>query len=314
MTLRFGVYVPTTGPYANADSLREVTQAAEALGYDSIWTGDHIVIPKGVDFSKYLYGEFPVDMDITNPFFDCVASLAYLAGMTKKVRLCIGILVAPARNAMVLAKELATIDNLSGGRVVLGIGTGWMSEEFTALNLPPGTFDNRGAVTDESMEVYRAMWADGLSSYHGRHYDFDTVAAFPKPAQRPGIPIWVGGNSGPALRRVARLGDGWQGLTLTAAEVKQKNAEIDRLLAEAGRKPTDVTRAVAVHVMQTQPGAPLPVQPSAAMMVGDAASLAAQVNAYAEAGAQELTLNAPAATPAEFIRELESFRRVIERL
>ena len=314
MTIRFNLFVPTIGPLAGAETLVTVARRAEELGYAGIWTGDHVVLPRNVDYSRYLYGNFPVPTAIETPFYEPVASIAFLAGATKTIQLGIGVLVVPYRNAVLLGKQLATIDNLAGGRVVLGVGTGWMAEEFDALGLPPFIYKERGAVTDESLDVFRALWSDGPSSFKGRYYDFDGVGAWPKPATPGGIPIWVGGNSAPAFRRIVRCGSGWLALGLTIDQFREKSTLLDRMLEEAGRPASEVVRATTMGVLQIAAGASPGVEAQTSLLVGDRASLAAQLNSFAEAGVNEMMISFAVASTDELLRQMEDFRNVIEQL
>jgi probable F420-dependent oxidoreductase len=314
MTIRFNLFVPTIGPLAAADSLMAVARRAEELGYPGIWTGDHVVLPRDADYSRYLYGKFPVPTAIDTPYYEPVASIAFLAGATKTIQLGIGVLVVPYRNAVLLGKQLATIDNLAGGRVVLGVGTGWMAEEFDALGLPRSVYEERGAVTDESLDVFRALWSDGPSSFKGRYYDFEELGAWPKPATPGGIPIWVGGNSAPAFRRIVRHGSGWLALGLTIDQFREKSTLLDRMLEEAGRAPGEVARGTTMGVLQIAAGASPRLEPQTSLLVGDSASLAAQLNRLAEAGVNEMMISFAVASTDEMLRQMEDFRHVIDRL
>src|SRR5262245_20138689 len=172
-TMRLGVSLPISGPLSGAEGIRRVAREAEALGYDAVWTSDHVVIPKVVA-PNYPYNETGAfHLNWQTPFYDPIGTLGFLAGVTERVRLGVGVLVLPFRNAVATAKTLATIDDLSGGRLLLGIGVGWMPEEFATLGLPASAYAERGAITDETVAVFRAVWAEGPSSFHGKYYNLD---------------------------------------------------------------------------------------------------------------------------------------------
>ena len=184
-----------------------IARAGEDLGYDALFTGDHILVPRNIA-SPYPYtegGEFPGSP--SGESMEQLTLLAFLAGQTSRIRLVTSVIIVPHRNALVAAKALATLDVLSGGRLVVGVGVGWMREEFEALNLPP--FEERGAVTDEYIRAFKELWTSDDPHFEGKYVSFDNISFLPKPVQKPHPPIWVGGESRPALRRTAELADGW---------------------------------------------------------------------------------------------------------
>jgi probable F420-dependent oxidoreductase len=188
-------------------------RAAEELGYDSVWTGDHVVFPVE-SASAYPYhrgGAYSPDPLIA---YDALIALAVVAGCTERVELGTGVLVLPQRNPLLLAKQLASIDSLSNGRLILGAGAGWLAEEFVALGAPD--FALRSDVLEEWVAILRSCWTDDEPRFEGRHYRFDPIHFDPRPA-RP-VPILIGGNSQAALRRAGRIGDGWFGTAVTLEE------------------------------------------------------------------------------------------------
>jgi probable F420-dependent oxidoreductase len=201
----FGIPYANTGPFTKPDAAVEFAQAAEAAGFESIWTVEHVVVPSGYE-SVYPYdpsGKMPGPEK--SPIPDPLIWLTYLASATNTINLATGILILPQRNPLVLAKELATLDSLSGGRMQLGIGVGWLEEEFDALGVP---FAKRGARTDDYVDAMRALWTGDPTSHHSEFLDFDECIIRPKPAQAS-IPIHVGGHTEIAARRAGRLGDGF---------------------------------------------------------------------------------------------------------
>ena len=235
--MRYGFYLPTRGPLATREGLAAIVQRAEQVGFSSVMVADHIVLPTKVD-SAYPYtvkGNFVSDGDC----FEQLSLMAFVAGRSEKLRIVSSVMIVPHRNPVFNAKALATIDVLSGGRVTVGIGVGWMAEEFKALHT--ADFKHRGAVTDEYIAIFKTLWSGKPVSYKGQFYSFDEVVCQPAPIQQPGPPIWIGGHSKPALRRVARFGDGWHPVGATAAsplppeEMRQKLATIADLMQAEGR-------------------------------------------------------------------------------
>ena len=199
---------------ALARNVRAYALLAEELGFDGVWLGDHIVLPDEYD-SRYPYGTaHPVAAD--RPFLEALTTLAFVAGATRRVRLAVAVLVAPYRPPLLQAKQIATLDALSEGRLEVGFGAGWLAEEFAALGVE---FDQRGSITDETIELMQALWTGESVSHEGRHFSLHGVRCLPRPAQRPGPPVWIGGNSAPALRRVVDTGAGWLAPAQTAQEL-----------------------------------------------------------------------------------------------
>ncbi len=203
--MKFGIAFANTGPFTQPDAAVAFAQAAEQAGFESIWTVEHVVVPAGYQ-STYPYdpsGKMPGGED--SPIPDPLIWLTYVAAATKSIRLATGILILPQRNPVVLAKELATLDSLSQGRMDLGIGVGWLEEEFNAIGVP---FAARGKRTDEYVAAMRALWTEEKASYHGDTVDFTDCISLPRPDQKS-IPIHVGGHTEVAARRAGRLGDGF---------------------------------------------------------------------------------------------------------
>ena len=205
--MQYGFSPPVSGPLSTPDNLARIAVEGEAIGYDYATISDHVVIPRDIE-AKYPYsdtGEFPGRS--RGDRHEQLTAVAFVAGKTSRLRLVTSVTVVPHRPAVLLAKMLATIDVLSKGRLTFGIGAGWMKEEFEALGVPP--FPERGAVTDEYLNACRELWTKDDPRFEGRYVKFANILFEPKPVQKPHPPIWVGGESGPALRRTARLGDGW---------------------------------------------------------------------------------------------------------
>jgi probable F420-dependent oxidoreductase len=200
----FGVFLPVSGAAATGDGLKHAAATAERLGFTTVWAADRIVIPWRID-TPYGYSwsdKFIVPPE--KPFLESMTALAFLAGATERIRLGVSVLVAPYRDPVHWAKVAATIDHLSEGRFILGVGIGWMEEEFAALGRGE-LFAQRGAVADEQLAVARNLFSEDHCSFHGEHYTYDDIAFYPKGS----VPIWCGGESRPAQRRAGRFGDAW---------------------------------------------------------------------------------------------------------
>lgn len=234
--MRYGFYLPTRGELANRAAIGTLARAGEAAGFHSAMVADHVVFPV-TSQSVYPYtvsGEHPSHGDALEQF----AILAFVAGITERLRLVSSVTILPYRNPVLTAKMLATIDVLSEGRLTVGVGVGWLEEEFAALG---AEFARRGAVSDEYLRILRLLWTQSPASFAGEFYSFDAIRCEPFPVQKPHPPIWVGGHSQAALRRTARYGDGWHPVGAIAAvplppeEMVRKLAELRRLTTEAGR-------------------------------------------------------------------------------
>jgi len=204
--MKFGIMFANTGQFAHAQHAMELAQAAEDVGIESLWTVEHVVVPERYR-SVYPYnrrGKLPGDFSADVP--DPIVWMSYIAAVTRRIRLATGILILPQRHPLYVAKEFATLDQMSGGRALMGVGIGWLEEEFDALGLP---FSHRVARTEESIQALRTLWQDHSASFTGSEFAFSDVLSFPKPLQSGGVPIIVGGHVPAAARRAARLGDGF---------------------------------------------------------------------------------------------------------
>ena len=204
--MKFGLMYANAGPFAYPEMLRHLATTAERTGIESMWTIEHVVIPVGYK-STYPYdpsGKIPAPEQMPMP--DPLISLAYAAAVTTKLRLATGILILPQRHPLYVAKEVATLDVLSHGRMILGIGVGWLEEEFDALGIP---FEERAGRTAESVRALRSLWKDDAEPFEGKYFHWGKLECHPKPVQKPGVPIVVGGHTELAARRAARYGDGF---------------------------------------------------------------------------------------------------------
>jgi probable F420-dependent oxidoreductase len=232
--VRFGITFANAGPWALPEFAEVLARTAEELGFESLWTVEHVVVPEGYG-SQYPYsrsGRMPGPEEAPIP--DPLVWLAWVAARTSTIRLATGILILPQRNPVILAKEVATLDVLSGGRVILGVGVGWLEEEFDIIGVP---FEGRGARTDEAIAALRALWTQDAAEHHGEAFDFAGAKSYPHPMQRGGVPIVVGGHSPAAARRAGRLGDGFFPARGDPDELRSLVAEMRTAAEAAGRDP-----------------------------------------------------------------------------
>ncbi|MBW8754954.1 MAG: TIGR03619 family F420-dependent LLM class oxidoreductase [Sphingomonadales bacterium] len=252
--MKVGITCGGIGPYASGHFLQHSARAAEAAGFAHYWMPEHVVQFAEYPQSTYPYAagsgqEMPEQSDdaplnwdddtyamadLRAPLVDPVMAMAWAAAATTSIEVGSNILVLPQRDPLFLAKALASLDSFCGGRVLLGVGVGWAKEEFDALGLD---FASRGRRTDEAIAALRRLWLDEASSYQGEHFAFEGVFSFPKPARSGGVPILIGGESKPAMRRVARLADGWLPYNLPVAEAPAAIAELKAMTRRYGRDP-----------------------------------------------------------------------------
>ncbi len=310
MPTTFGTSMPSRGDMASPENLRTLAQRAESLGFDSVWVSDHIILPRKVD-SFYPYAAdgvatFRPDED----YYDPLATLNFLAGCTQKIRLGTHVLILPYRNPVVTAKMLSTLDVLSGGRVILGAGVGWMEEEFQALGLD--TYAQRGAVTDEYIQLFKELWTKDEPEFQGEHYQLSGMGFMPKPVQKPHPPIWIGGHTNPAIRRAAKYGDGWMPIglrppaILEPEELAEKIARLRRLTVRAGRAEDAVSLCFSTGVtFDDSPGA------TRRMMSGRAEQIAADLRQYQDLGVRNFILGFPSDSVAALDEAMEQFSKQV---
>ena len=274
--MRFGVCVPLSGRFLDAAVQARLAEEIEGLGYDSLWVSDHIIVPVGEGY-------------IPETMHEPLALLSWLAARTTSITLGISVLVIPYRDPVFTAKHLASVDVLSGGRLVLGVGVGWLEPEFDALS---ASHAERGAVTDEYLRVIRNLWETETSSFDGRWKHYENMRMFPKRdrSRAAPIPIVVGGNAAPSIRRAAELGDGWHPINLSPEQLRDGVAVYHAACERFGRTPGPV-------VLRHMPGGRTPT---------DGELTDDHLKAYADAGLDELLLSYAAPSVDEL---LERFRR-----
>lgn len=238
--MKFGACLPNYGKDASREAIVRVAKLAEEVGYDSVWSTDHVLVPKAY----------------TSPYgniYDVLATLAYVAAVTERVKLGTSVIILPMRNPMVVAKQVASIDNLSNGRMILGIGPGWLEQEFTTLSVK---FRGRGKWLDEAIELMRAIWSYEHPKFKGKYHKIEDAVSGPLPVQRKGPPTWIGGNSEYAQRRAAKLGDAWHPVGQPPEKLvegmKKIRAITSRKVMLAPRVPVDLRKEASVR--QVAPG------------------------------------------------------------
>jgi probable F420-dependent oxidoreductase len=234
--MRYWLQLPQGGWVASRQNVRLYALLAEELGLHGVWVGDHIVIPIGYE-SQYPYGDVhPVPPD--RPFLEAYTTLAYVAGMTSRIRLAVTVAIAPYRHPLLHAKTVATLDHLSDGRLEVAIGSGWLKEEFDALG---ADFAARGRTTDEYLDAMIQLWSGEPVTYQGETVSFAAVQCLPRPAQTPHPPLWIGGSGVRAFARMERLGAGWLGPDLPVDEFMRKLDDIKARCAAAHRPAPPVS-------------------------------------------------------------------------
>jgi probable F420-dependent oxidoreductase len=290
--MKLGVWIPNCRHLATPEIIRRTAVRAEELGYDSVWVSDHVVVPNA--HVGYL-GE---------GVFDPLVTLALAAGATRRVRLGTTVLIVPYRNPVVTAKMLSTLDALSGGRVILGIGAGWMADESAMLGVP---FAERGAMTDEYLAAMRELWTSSDPVFAGKYTQFSGLKFAPRPVQAPHPPIWVGGHSRAALRRAARVGAAWHPINRSPEELRAGRAEIARFCQQQGRAAPP---ALAPRHDICLLGPAQSARPSARAghaLVGEPAAVVDRIAELAAVGAEHLVLEFLAADGGELDAQLVAF-------
>ncbi|MBJ7599488.1 LLM class F420-dependent oxidoreductase [Candidatus Nephthysia bennettiae] len=286
--MRYGVYLYPPRGSAEPDDLVRLAEGAERLGFHSVWLGDHVAWPGRFDARDHhrdVGGKPPPPAAVESNVLEPITTLAFLAGRVDRVRLGVGVLVAPYRHPVLSAKMLAMLDVLSGGRLIVGIGAGWLREEFQLLGST--SYEHRGTVTDEYIEVFRQLWVQDEPSFEGVYARVSDLRLNPKPVQKPHPPIWVGGNGEAGLVRAARFGDAWMPLHQRPGEMSVKVARLIELLEARGRDPGTVEVAVGCrfHLDWNAGGDTV-----GSSMVGTAAELLERIGQYQQAGVRQLNL------------------------
>lgn len=231
----FAAKLPQMGPQINGPDVIRFAQAAEKMGFDIVSAGDHIVFPQTIE-SSYPYGDGSRNSsESAGNYIEPLTLLTWVGAATQKIQLFTGAIIAPYRHPVLSAKMISCLDFLTGGRVIVGIGVGWLKEEFDVLG---ASFEERGSVTDEIIEIYTKLWTEELPQHTGKYYQFLPVRFTPKPIQKPHPPIFIAGNSIPAMRRAARSGHGWFPIHFSSSELRLKLEQLQQMANSYGRNPS----------------------------------------------------------------------------
>ena len=295
--MQYGFSVPNGGPLATADAIRAIAGKGEGLGFDCVIAPDHIIIPKSIA-SPYPYSESGEFASVSAAAGECLemhGMLSFLAAATSTLRLITSVLVVPYRHPVLAAKLLATIDVLSAGRLTVGCGAGWMEEEFGPVGAPP--FAERGKATDEFIAAIKELWTSETPTFDGAYTRFADIAFAPKPVQRPHPPIWIGGESAPAMRRTVRLGDGWYPIgnnprfpLNTARRFADGVEKLRRLAEEADRDPASIDLAFYVP-RYNESEAQVLDEGDRMAFTGSAEEIAADIAGHRDLGVRHLIFN-----------------------
>ena len=308
--MRYGFYLPTRGRSAEPDALEALVRRGEALGFHSTVIADHVVFPTTIQ-SKYPYtvsGAFPGGGDA----LEQLTLMSFVAAKSERLRLITSVMILPYRNPVLTAKMLATIDVLSRGRVTVGAGVGWLREEFAALGATE--FDRRGAVSDEYLRIFKTLWTQNPASFHGEFHRFDDLKCLPQPVQKPHPPIWIGGHSRAALRRVARHGDGWHPVganpaaMLAPPELKALLAELRRLTEAEGRDPRTLTISYKAPLYDEG----VPAGGVRRPFAGTHDEIVEDIATYARLGVSELIFDFRSEEPKESLERMERFAELMK--
>ena len=309
--MKIGFNAPTGGAPAMPDALTRIATGGEAMGFDYLAFSDHVVIPTDIQ-ARYPYsetGEFPSSG--RGDRHEQLIEIAFIAAKTSRIRLVTSVMVVPHRPAVLTAKMLATIDVLSNGRLTLGIGAGWLKEEFEAIGAPD--FAARGRVTDEYLAAFKTLWTQPDPHFEGEHVRFKDIMFEPKPVQSPHPPIWIGGESGPALRRAAALGDGWYPIGTNPAHpldslprLRAGIAHLRALTEAAGRNPGSV--AIAYRVARFGSEVPKAANDGERRLFsGTAADIVDDLRAFREMGIDSVDFGLTGETPELMLAAMQHF-------
>ena len=316
--MEFGFGVPSRGPLASLDNIVSLAQQGEGMGFDIVSVSDHIVVPTTID-SIYPYnesGEFV--SSASGEYMEQLATISYLAGITSTIKLLTSVMVLPHRSPVLAAKILSTIDVLSRGRLIVGVGVGWMREEFDAIGAPP--YAERGAVGNEYLRAFKELWTSDNPSFEGKYCSFSNIAFAPKPVQPPHPPLWIGGESPPALRRAAQLGDAWYPICSnprfpvgTFAQLGDYMSRVRANAEAAGRDPATLDFAYSVNWYddtQAQQGD----DGDRRLLTGDPQQVAADIRRLQDMGVNHLMLNFPADSLDATLKGMDRFANKVKPL
>ena len=302
--LDFGLHLPSSSAGVKSEDLIRFVQQAEALGFYCVTVADHVIVPKNISI-PYPYtvdGKYPG----TGYHLETLVTMSFLAGATQRIHFITSVMIAPYRNPVITAKMLASLDVLSQGRVIVGMGVGWMKEEFDNLKAP--SFSERGRVTDEYIKAFRELWTTDNPSFQGKYCSFSDIIFLPKPVQMPTIPIWIGGHSKQAVRRAAELGDGWHpigGVPTIPLEPQDVARDLETLAGyaqKAGRDPKQIRVALKGSLFDREkriaPG-------KRRRFLGNAEEIASDIRDYRQVGVDTVIFDVRRPTTTETLERME---------
>ncbi len=281
--MNFGIALPNIGPAAEPETIFGLADAVEEFGLGSVWTGDHLAFPKNPRLPYPYARGGPGFIDPSSKVLDPLTVMAAVIGRTKRIKVGVSVLILPYRHPLVTAKQLGSMQVLSGGRVILGVGVGWIPEEFEALDVD---FRKRGAMTDEQMRYFRAVWEHDDAEFEGAHYHIKDMSLFPRPEQT--IPQWVGGNTTFAMRRAARLGDGLNLIDATPEELTGQIERFKRICDEEGRDPATVTLSIRQSLRLTEK--PLAADERRLPITGNVEQVIEELRSYKALGIEDVAI------------------------
>ncbi len=288
--MEIGVWLPSTRHLADRETIRRTIVESEQLGYDAVWVSDHIVAP-------------PADVAQFGTIYEPLVVLSLAAALTSRVKLGTTVMIVPYRNAVLQAKMLASLDDLSNGRLIYGVGAGWNAAESAALGLP---FHERGAMTDEHLRAMQELWTKPNPRFAGKYTQFSDVVFRPRPVQQPHPPIWVGGHSPAALRRAAVFGAAWHPSNRTNDELRAGQAQLEALCCKLGRADVPaLTARIAVRLLLGDTPGPAPAHRGGHVLRGGPDELVAALREIQAVGVQHLVLEFLASDAAEHSRHLQ---------
>lgn len=298
--MKFGVMLPHYRQLAGTEAIARVAVAAEQMGYDSVWVSDHIVVPDQ-DVERYGKG-----------YYDLFTVLGYVSAITQRVSLGTSILILPLRNPLQVAQVAATVDQLSKGRLILGVGVGSAEPEYRALGV---SWNERGAITDEALKVLKHVWTADAPEFQGNYFEFSGINSFPQPLQQPYPPIWIGGGSRRALRRAAEFGDAWHPTRPSFKLLEEGVPRLQELAARAGREPGSI-QVAARHPMKILDRAPEPApaeSTNAWPLFGVEEQVKEAVQRFQEAGVNHLVMDTFYSIPELHEETVDSVLHTMER-
>lgn len=290
--MKFGIGLPNFGKHKTWDDVRRVALAAEELGFDSVWTTDHVIVPQR---DREPYGNI----------LEALTTLALVASMTRRVKLGTSVLVLPQRNPVLAAKQIATIDAASGGRMILGVGVGWNEIEYGNLD---ANFKNRGKRLDEAITLLRTLWSNEEATFPGKYTQLDHAVFAPLPAQRDRLPIWIGGNEAPSWKRAAKFGDGWHS---TGAFPAQIAAGVQRITELKPARKITISARLNIDLNPATPQLYEYNGKPRRRVAGTDDEVRATLREYAQAGLEYAVLVFPMKDTAAMLAQMERFAREV---